>query len=100
MRYLARSIHVASLTLLIGIAGPTDSTAQTLSPQPVAASAPSRPVLADAAADDGRVRSSSIQDLVEDAIADFSRLPSWPNLAILTAGGIGALAGHANDGDV
>jgi membrane-associated phospholipid phosphatase len=56
--------------------------------------------VAEPAADANGPRSSSIQGLVTDAIADFSRLPSWPNLAILTAGGIGALAGHAGDTDV
>lgn len=91
MRALARSIQAISFALFIGAAGVADLSAQTLSPPQVAPdSAPS----VEAAG------SSSVRDVVEDAIADFRHLPSWQNLAILTAGGIGALAGHARDADV
>ena len=38
--------------------------------------------------------------VVADAIQDFSRIPSWTNLAILAAGGLGAAVGHSSDGAV
>jgi membrane-associated phospholipid phosphatase len=42
----------------------------------------------------------SIPDLVGHAVTDFRHIPTLPNLAILTAGGIGATFGHAMDGNV
>ena len=42
----------------------------------------------------------SLTDVVEQTINDFRQLPTLGNLAILTAGGIGATFGHAMDRDV
>ena len=39
----------------------------------------------------------ALQDVVVDAIQDFRKIPSWANLAILAAGGLGAAIGHTSD---
>jgi len=41
-----------------------------------------------------------LQDVVTDAIRDFRNIPSWTNLAILAAGGVGATIGHTSDAAV
>ena len=38
-----------------------------------------------------------MQGVIADAIGDFKRIPSWTNVAILAAGGIGAALGHSSD---
>jgi len=41
-----------------------------------------------------------MQDVVAGAIQDFRRIPSWTNIAILAAGGLGAAMGHSSDRSV
>jgi hypothetical protein len=43
---------------------------------------------------------TSMPGVVADAIADFRHIPSWTNLAILAAGGLGAALEHPSDGAV
>ena len=38
-----------------------------------------------------------LQDVVAGAIQDFRKIPSWTNIAILAAGGLGAAMGHTSD---
>lgn len=38
-----------------------------------------------------------LHDVVTDAIQDFRRIPSWTNIVILAAGGLGAAMGHTSD---
>jgi membrane-associated phospholipid phosphatase len=38
-----------------------------------------------------------MQGVIGDAIQDFRRIPSWTNVAILAAGGLGAALGHSSD---
>ena len=38
-----------------------------------------------------------LHDVVADAIQDFRRVPSWTNIAILAAGGLGAAMSHTSD---
>jgi membrane-associated phospholipid phosphatase len=40
---------------------------------------------------------TSMQAVVADAVQDFRRIPSWTNVGILVAGGIGAAIGHSSD---
>ena len=40
---------------------------------------------------------TSMQNVIGDAIQDFRRIPSWTNVGILVAGGIGAAIGHSSD---
>lgn len=74
--------------LLLGAAQPLDVAAQTVAEQSVAA------------ANEQPLAATSLRDVVEDAIADFRKVPTWQNLVILTAGGIGASVAHAADHDV
>ena len=68
------------------------------SPSTVVAQSIAEPAVAGAAASGSQNEvASSIQDFVGQAIDDFRRIPSWENLAILTAGGIGATVGHTMD---
>lgn len=89
MRHPARPLLAASIVLLLGTATPVDLYAQTVADQSVGAPK-ERPAAA----------TTSILEVVEDAIADFRRIPSWQNLAILTVGGIGAATAHSADHDV
>jgi membrane-associated phospholipid phosphatase len=41
-----------------------------------------------------------MQDVVAGAIQDFRNIPSWTNIAILAAGGLGAAMGHTSDRSV
>jgi membrane-associated phospholipid phosphatase len=90
MRYAARAALAASF-VVITAANPVPLAAQTLSPQAVEGGV---------SASGAPPASSSVRNLIEDAIEDFRRIPSWPNVAVLTAGGIAAMAGHSADRDV
>jgi len=93
MTYAARTLVVTSLTIVCLAADPADLVAQTVSSQAVEASAQ--------AAEAGKgAASASFGNLFVQTIDDFRRLPSWENVAILTAGGIGATVSHAMDRDV
>jgi membrane-associated phospholipid phosphatase len=86
-----RSPHqmlVAScLSCAILAAAPRDLAAQTASPD-----AQDRPSLSVAAP-----APVGVQHVVAGAIQDFRRIPSWTNIAILAAGGLGAAMGHTSD---
>jgi len=89
MTHAQRLVALLFATLL-AVAAPADLAAQTLSRQAVdtdAAPSASPPAV-------------SLREVVEDAVEDFRHIPSWQNVAILTVGGIGAVAGHAADRDV
>jgi membrane-associated phospholipid phosphatase len=87
MRHHARTVTL-TLTLTVGLAGaPFAAEAQTLAPQSVA------PAVSAAAAD-------GLQDIVAETIRDFSRLPSFETLTILSIGGATAALGHSVDRDV
>src|SRR5688572_32890289 len=91
MRHAARTFVAASVATLCLATNPVDLAAQTVSKQAL-----------EAAADqpDRIVASSSFRGLFEQTIDDFRRIPSWENVAILTAGGIGATFSHTMDRDV
>jgi len=87
----ARAFVVASFVLVAGSAAPASVAAQILTPPTVTA-----PAVAPARADTAK----SLNDLVEKTINDFRRIPSWETVTILTAGSLGAFAGHAADANV
>jgi membrane-associated phospholipid phosphatase len=87
-RRSARQVAVAAcLSCAVFGASPAHLAAQTTSPD-----AQERPALTAQAP-----APAAIQDVVADAIQDFRRIPSWTNMAILAAGGIGAAIGHSSD---
>jgi len=43
---------------------------------------------------------TSMPDVIADAVKDFRHIPSWTNLAIFAAGGLGAAIGHSSDASV
>ena len=75
-----------SLTLLIG--APAQLAAQTNSSEKTTQSSISAP------------SPTPFTGVVTDAIGDFRNLPSWTNVAILAAGGIGAALARPSDGNV
>src|SRR5688572_11092490 len=91
MRHAARTVVAASFAAICLATNPVDLAAQTVSKQAL-----------EAAADQPeRDRASSpFRGLFEQTVDDFRRIPSWENVAILTAGGIGATFTHAMDRDV
>ena len=90
MRQHARTLAL-TLSLAVGVAAaPFDAAAQTIAPQSLAPAAP----LSGASSSDG------LRDIVSKAIADFSRLPSFDTLTILSVGGAAAAVGHSVDGSV
>lgn len=91
MRHAASTTLTTLFAATLVIATPLDLAAQTASPQAV------EPV--DRSAGEPGVP-STLQDFVSQAVDDFRRIPSWENLAILTAGGIGATFGHTMDAEV
>lgn len=88
MTHTARLLLSTALIASLGVASPTDLGAQTVSPQPVTASATSAP------------GGPSLGRLVENTIDDFRQIPSLENLSILVVGGIAATVGRAADRDV
>jgi membrane-associated phospholipid phosphatase len=91
MRHTIPSCLATLLVVAACSATPASAIAQTVSEQAVeAAKAIEQPAPV----------ALSIQDLVGQAVTDFRHIPSLSNLAILTAGGIGATFGHAMDRDV
>ncbi|MGH9242357.1 MAG: hypothetical protein ACRD3G_30280, partial [Vicinamibacterales bacterium] len=85
IRRSPRQMLVAACISCAALAAPGQLAAQTVSSDthnsaPLAAQAP-----------------VGIQDVVADAIQDFRNLPSWTNIAILAAGGLGAAMGHTSD---
>lgn len=90
IRRSPRRMLVAACISCAALAAPGQLAAQTISSDahnsaPLATQAPA-PV--------------GIQDVVADAIQDFRNLPSWTNIAILAAGGLGAAMGHTSDRSV
>lgn len=88
-----RSGHLLAaccLSCAVLAAAPADLAAQTASTDPQ--NRQSLPVPAPA--------SVGLQDVVADAIQDFRKIPSWTNIAILAAGGLGAAMGHGSDQSV
>lgn len=81
-----RVIAAISCTLTLLAAGATDAVAQTASPL---TSQPS--VLSPAPAP------TSMPGVVVDAVKDFRHIPSWTNLAIFAAGGLGVALEHPSD---
>jgi membrane-associated phospholipid phosphatase len=89
MRHTVQTCLATLLVVAAYSATPHSAIAQTVSEQTLKA-----------AQEDPRPREAvpaSIQELVGQAVTDFRHLPSIPNLAILTAGGIGATFGHTMD---
>ena len=91
MRYASRTFVAIWFATFCLAANPTDLAAQTVSKQALEAASPD---LADHAPP------ASFRSLFTGAVDDFRRIPSWENVAILTAGGIGATFSHALDADV
>jgi membrane-associated phospholipid phosphatase len=71
-------------------AAPADLAAQTIAPD-----SQNRPSISTSAP-----APVAMQDVIADAIQDFKRIPSWTNIAILAAGGLGAAMGHTSDRSV
>jgi hypothetical protein len=92
MRHAARPIIALCCVFVIGGVEPVPAAAQTPAPPATSQAVQQEPRTAAAAP-----ASPSIRNVIVDAIQDFRQLPSWPNAAILTAGGIGALTAHAAD---
>jgi membrane-associated phospholipid phosphatase len=88
MRHTIPHALATLFTAVVLTSAPSDVAAQTVAEPAVVGRA--------AAASQHEV-ASSVQDFVGQAIDDFRRIPSWQNLAILTAGGIGATLGHTMD---
>lgn len=88
MRHIASACLATLFTAALFAAAPLDAAAQTPAEQ-VLQQPPESPSAA--------AVPSTIQDFVGQAVDDFRRIPSWQNLAILTAGGIGATFGHTMD---
>jgi membrane-associated phospholipid phosphatase len=83
-----RHILVAScLACALLAAAPGDLAAQTPSPDTQNQQSLSVPAPAP----------MGLQDVVAGAIQDFRKVPSWTNIAILAAGGLGAAMGHTSD---
>jgi hypothetical protein len=61
------------------------TTQQTVSPQTITGS--------DESSDVKAATATSMPFVVADAVQDFRHIPSWTNLAILAAGGLGAASG-------
>jgi membrane-associated phospholipid phosphatase len=89
MTHAARALVATSLTVIWLTADPADLAAQTVSQQALEAGAQASAGAA-----------PSFGNLFVQTIEDFRRIPSWQNVAILTAGGIGATFSHAMDRDV
>jgi membrane-associated phospholipid phosphatase len=93
MRHAARLL-LATSTILAGTLHPVDLAAQTLSQQAVAAAVEREP------REGAPVRHDAIPslgDIVFEAVNDFRHVPTWQNLAVLTAGGIGASVANTAD---
>ena len=88
MRHTASPYLATMFAAAMFAATPLAVAAQTPAEQPLQERAESGP---------SRAVASTIQDFVGQAVDDFRRIPSWQNLAILTAGGIGATFGHTMD---
>lgn len=87
MRHHARTLTLL-LSLAIGLsAAPFDAAAQTVAP----------PSAAPATSPSGPSARNGLRDVVGDAIAGFSRLPSFETLTILSVGGVAATIGHSVD---
>src|SRR5687767_3939449 len=90
MRRYARPF-VLTTWLTLGVAAvPSVAAAQTVAVPPVAASQTSL---------DTR-RGTGLRDIFGGAIADFSKLPSFETLAILSIGGVGSVLGHTADDSI
>ena len=83
--FVAACISCAALA-----AAPGDLAAQTIAPD-----TQNRPSISTSAP-----APVAMQDVLADAIQDFKRIPSWTNIAILAAGGLGAAMGHTSDRSV
>ena len=100
-KHSSRAAAAVAVVVVLGVATPVRVAAQTGS-QPAGSSS----IAGSSSVDGGHstfpaTRASvSIHDLFAGTIADFRHLPSWPNLAILTVGGIGAIAEHSADRQV
>jgi membrane-associated phospholipid phosphatase len=102
MRQPARPV-LAFCFVFVLAAGPATAAAQEANPAvaaSTAASPASSPVAEPSSAASEIDASPSFRDLFGDAVLDFANLPTWSNVAILTAGGIGAMTAHAADADV
>ena len=92
MKHTVHALMIAA-SVSLGIAGsPSDVSAQTLAPVPVAPTSPTTfdaPATADLTPSLGRI--------FADTITDFRRLPSLDSAVILSMGGVTALVGHPSD---
>ena len=91
MRLPAHTLLSVTLVLAISAVDPGPVSAQTDTRQGIAAAAQA-PAPTEAP--------PSVTGLIVRTLDDFRQIPSLTNLAILTAGGIGATIGHAMDRDV
>jgi len=90
---LAACVSLAVVSAPVGVAAQT-TTQQTVSPQTITQQATAQSDIKSTTAP------TSMPFVVADAIQDFRHIPSWTNLAILAAGGLGAAVGHSSDGSV
>lgn len=86
----SRKFVAACISCAVLAAAPGDLAAQTTAPD-----TQNRPSISTSAP-----APLAMQDVVADAIQDFKRIPSWTNIAILAAGGLGAAMGHTSDRSV
>ncbi len=97
-RLACRLLLTACLSLAV-VSAPDDVAAQATSPQTMPQQTrspePAAPSELKTTAAPG-----SMGFVVADAISDFRHIPSWTNLAILAAGGLGAALEHSSDGTV
>jgi len=96
-------ILLATCLSLALISSPDDVAAQTTTQQTVTQpttsqqTTPQAKTLSDI---ESATTPTSMPFVVADAIQDFRHIPSWTNLAILAAGGLGAAVGHSSDAAV
>jgi membrane-associated phospholipid phosphatase len=85
----ARTLVATCFSVALLTAAPTSLLAQTRSADEPKSSTLSAPVPS--------ASTLSVPGIVADAVHDFKNVPSWTNVAILAAGGLGAAVGHSSD---